>query len=120
MGAGRRRTACVAVAMAVTVAIGALGTLPVATAQALDAKAADELIDKHYCSVCHLVDKKMVGPGFRDVARKYAGDANAPALLADRVRMGTQGTWGTVPMPPNDKIPDADLQALIAWILAQK
>jgi cytochrome c551/c552 len=120
MGAGRRRAAGVAVAAAVAVAIGTMATMVAAAAQALDAKAADELIDRHYCSVCHLVDKKMVGPGFRDVARKYAGDANAPALLADRVRKGTQGTWGAVPMPPNDKIPDADLQALIAWILALK
>ena len=88
------------------------------SAQGLDAKAADALMDQYYCSGCHAVDKKMVGPAFRDVAKKYAGDASAPKELAMRVRQGGQGNWGATPMPANDEIPDPELAALIAWILA--
>jgi cytochrome c len=89
-----------------------------ASAQALDDKGADELMDKYFCSGCHQIDKKMVGPGFRDVAKKYAGDPAASAQLAARVRNGGQGVWGPVAMPANAEIPDADLRALMGWILA--
>jgi cytochrome c len=98
---------------------GAMAAQPV-FAQALDAKGADALMDQFYCSGCHQVDKKAVGPALRDVAKKYAGDADAPRQLAMRVRRGGQGVWGQVPMPTNDEIPDPELAALIAWILAQK
>ena len=101
-------------------AIAGAEVAPNAFAQALDAKSADALMDQYYCSGCHQVDKKMVGPALREVAQKYAGDANAPTQLAMRVRAGAQGVWGGVRRPANDEIPDPQRAALIAWILALK
>jgi cytochrome c len=101
-------------------AAGLAAAAPVVFAQGLDAKAAADLMDQYYCAGCHAVDNKMVGPAFRDVAKKYAGDATAPKQLALRVRRGGQGVWGTTPMPENDEIPDPELAALIAWILMQR
>lgn len=71
------------------------------------------------CAACHQVDKKLVGPSYREVAARYKGRKDAEALLADKVRKGSTGVWGPVPMPPSDKgrIGDADLKAVIAWIL---
>jgi cytochrome c len=65
------------------------------------------------------VDKKIVGPAYKDVAAKYKGDAGAAARLAEKVRKGGTGVWGQIPMPPNppDKISDADLKAVLAWVL---
>ena len=97
-----------------------LAAVPNAFAQGLDAKAADALMDQYYCSGCHAVDRKVIGPAFRDVAKKYAGDAAAPQKLALRVRKGSEGVWGTAPMPATDEIPDPELAALIGWILVQK
>ena len=82
--------------------------------------ASDELAKKHACFACHTVDKKMVGPSYKDVAAKYRGDKTAPAKLAEKVKKGSQGVWGNVPMPPNTTVPDADVNALVKWILAQK
>lgn len=71
------------------------------------------------CSACHAVDKKLVGPSWKEVAARYRSDAAAPALLAERVRKGSTGVWGQVPMVPVDRktIGDADLKAVIAWVL---
>jgi cytochrome c len=82
--------------------------------------ASDELAKKHACFACHTLDKKMVGPSYKEVAAKYRDDKSAPAKLADKVKNGSQGVWGTVPMPPNTTVPDADVNALVKWILSQK
>jgi cytochrome c len=82
--------------------------------------ASDELAKKHACFACHTVDKKMVGPAYKDVAAKYRADKAAPAKLAEKVKKGSTGVWGTVPMPPNAAVPDADVNALVKWILSQK
>jgi cytochrome c len=66
------------------------------------------------------VEQRVVGPAFREVAQRYAGDAGAAARLAAKVRAGGQGNWGQVPMPPAAAISDAELSALIAWVLARK
>jgi cytochrome c len=87
---------------------------------ALPAAASDELAKKHACFACHTVDKKMVGPSYKDVAAKYRNDKTAPAKLAEKVKKGSQGVWGNVPMPPNTAVPDADVNALVKWILSQK
>jgi cytochrome c len=92
--------------------LGVLAAFPVA--------ASDELAKKHACFACHTVDKKMVGPSYQDVAAKYRNDKSAPAKLADKVKNGSQGVWGAVPMPPNTTVPDADVNALVKWILSQK
>src|SRR5688572_22301531 len=82
--------------------------------------ASEQLAKKHACFACHTVDKKMVGPSYKDVAAKYRADKEAPAKLAEKVKKGSQGVWGNVPMPPNTTVPDADVNALVKWILAQK
>jgi cytochrome c551/c552 len=79
-----------------------------------------KLLEAHACSGCHTLDKRVVGPSFREVAQRYAGDAGAAARLAAKVRSGGQGAWGQVPMPPAAGIPAADLATLIGWVLAQK
>ena len=86
---------------------------------ALPAAASPELAKKHACFACHAVDKKLVGPSYKDVAAKYKGDKGAEARLLDKVKKGSQGTWGQVPMPPNAAVPDADVRALVKWILSQ-
>ena len=82
--------------------------------------ASEELAKKHGCFACHTVDKKMVGPSYKDVAAKYRGDKGAEAKLVDKVKKGGAGVWGQVPMPPNAAAPDGDLRALVKWILSQK
>jgi cytochrome c len=86
----------------------------------LPAVASDALAKKHNCLACHQVDKKVVGPSYKEVAAKYAGDKAAQAKLVDKVKKGGTGVWGQIPMPPNAAVPDADVQALVKWILAQK
>ena len=82
--------------------------------------ASEELAKKHACFACHTVDKKMVGPSYKDVAAKYRGDKGAEAKLVDKVKKGGAGVWGQVPMPPNAAAPDADIRALVKWVLSQK
>jgi len=91
-----------------------------AAVAALPATASEELAKKHACFACHTVDKKMVGPSYKEVAAKYRNDKTAPAKLAEKVKKGSQGVWGNVPMPPNTAVPDADVNALVKWILSQK
>jgi cytochrome c len=81
--------------------------------------ASAELAKKHACFACHAVDKKLVGPSYKDVAGKYRGDKGAEARLFDKVKKGSQGTWGQVPMPPNAAVPDGEVRALVKWILSQ-
>jgi cytochrome c len=78
-----------------------------------------KLLDAHACSGCHTLDKRVVGPSFREIAQRYAGDAGAAARLAGKVRSGGQGVWGQVPMPPAN-VSEAELSKLIEWVLAQK
>ena len=79
-----------------------------------------ELAQKKNCMACHAVDKKVVGPAYKDVAAKYAGDKTAADKLAEKIQKGGSGVWGPVPMPPNVTVPDADIKSLVDWILAQK
>jgi cytochrome c len=83
------------------------------------AMASLEMAQKAGCTACHTVDKKLVGPAYKDVAAKYKGQGDAAAKLAEKVRKGGVGVWGPIPMPPNpvEKINDADLKTVIAWIL---
>ncbi len=74
---------------------------------------------KHKCNVCHNVDKKLVGPAYKEVAKKYKGDAGAEANLIAKVSKGGKGVWGKMPMPPNSpKVPDADIKELVKWVLS--
>ena len=92
----------------------------VAVMAAAPAMADEALAKKSNCMSCHAVDKKVVGPSYKDVAKKYAGQADAPAKLAAKVKAGGKGVWGQVPMPPNPQVKDDDMKKLIAWILAAK
>ena len=83
-------------------------------------QASEELAKKHACFACHAVDKKLVGPSYKDVAAKYRGQAGAEATLAGKVKKGGVGVWGQIPMPPNAAVPDGDLNAMVKWILSQK
>jgi cytochrome c len=87
---------------------------------AAPAMASLELATKSACTACHAIDKKLVGPSYKDVAAKYKGNAKAEALLAEKVKKGGVGTWGQVPMPPNANVKDADIATLVKWILATK
>ena len=71
------------------------------------------------CMACHAVANKLVGPAFKDVAAKYAGQKDAEAKLSQKVIKGGSGVWGPVPMPPNgpEKINDADLKTVVEWVL---
>ena len=85
-----------------------------------DAKALD-IMKKSGCTACHSVDKKIVGPSFKDIAAKRKGEADAVATLEKAVRAGGKGAFGPMPMPPNPvaKISDADLHELVEWILTK-
>ena len=77
--------------------------------------AALALAQKHTCTACHGADTKIVGPGFKEMAAKYAGRADAESYLAGKIRAGGQGIWGAIPMPPQT-LPEADLKAIAAWL----
>ena len=94
--------------------------LGLAAAATLPAYAQEELAKKYNCFACHAVDKKLVGPAYKDVAAKYRGDPGAEAKLFEKVKKGGQGAWGQVPMPPNTQVPDGDIHKLVKWILSQK
>ena len=81
---------------------------------------ADEAMAKaKNCMACHATDKKLVGPAYKDVAAKYAGDKTAAAKLADKIIKGGVGVWGQIPMPANSVTPD-EAKALAAWVLSTK
>lgn len=84
----------------------------------LDPASGEAMMQKDGCAACHAVDKKIVGPAYQDVAAKYKGDATALAKLTLKVKAGGAGVWGQIPMPPNAQVPDADIKALVSWILA--
>ena len=81
---------------------------------------ADEALAKaKNCISCHAVDKKLVGPSYKDVAAKYKGDAGAAEALAAKVKAGGKGVWGQIPMPPNNVTPE-EAKKLATWVLSQK
>ena len=96
--------------LAAALAAGLLAA-PVAQADMAMAK-------KYNCTACHQVDKKVVGPAYKDVAKKYKGQAGAEAKLIEKVKKGGSGVWGPVPMPPNAAVPDGDVKKLVEWILS--
>jgi cytochrome c len=97
-------------------AVALAGALLLGTAPAW---ASEALADKHACSNCHAVDKKMIGPSFKAVAEKYKGPADAVDTVTAKVRKGGTGVWGAMVMPPMAHVPEADAKELAAWILKQ-
>jgi cytochrome c len=70
------------------------------------------------CMACHAMDKKLVGPSYKDVAKKYAGQKDAADKLATKIVKGGSGVWGAIPMPANPQVNEADAKKLAAWVLA--
>ncbi|MCO5110407.1 MAG: c-type cytochrome [Burkholderiaceae bacterium] len=82
---------------------------------------ADEALAKSKnCMACHAVDKKLVGPAYKDVAKKYAGQKDAEATLITHVLKGSKGVWGPVPMPANAQVNEAEAKKLVDWVLSLK
>lgn len=82
------------------------------------ASADEALAKKSACMSCHQVAKKVVGPSFQDVAKKYKGDAKAADHIVGVIKKGGKGVWGPVPMPPHPQVSDADAKKLADWVLA--
>ncbi len=87
---------------------------------AMPAHASADLAKTKNCTACHAVDKKLIGPSYKDVAAKYASDKDAMAKLAKKVREGGVGVWGQIPMPANPQVSADEATALVKWILAAK
>ena len=82
--------------------------------------ASADLAQKKNCMACHAVDKKVIGPAYKEVAAKYAGQKDAADKLAQKIMKGGSGVWGAVPMPANPQVNDAESKTLAAWVLSAK
>lgn len=98
--------------MVLSVALGALLTSP--------AFASADLAQKKNCMACHAVEKKVIGPSYKDVAAKYASQKDAVDKMAQKILKGGSGVWGAVPMPANPQVSEAEAKQLAAWVLATK
>lgn len=96
-----------------------LFALIAATVVASPVLADQALAQKKNCLACHAIDKKVVGPAYKDVAQKYAGQ-NVTAKLATKVMKGGSGVWGAVPMPANPQVNQAEAETLVRWVLSLK
>ncbi len=103
----------VSTALPVLTALVAIGAAPAAYAS-------PELAQKKNCMACHAIDKKLVGPAYKEVAAKYAKDKDAVAKLADKIIKGGSGVWGPVPMPANAQVSPAEAKLLATWVLSLK
>ena len=81
---------------------------------------AEDLAKTSGCLACHTVDKKLIGPSYKDIANKYRNDKGAAANLEKKVKEGGKGVWGDIPMTPNAHVKDADIKTIVAWILSLK
>ena len=99
-----------------------IGACAVAAALALAgaAQANEKLAQASGCMTCHGVDKKVIGPSYKEIAAKYRGDKGAEPALIGKVKKGGKGVWGEMPMPPNAHVKDEDVKTLVQWILATK
>ena len=79
-----------------------------------------ELAKSKNCMACHAIATKIVGPAYKDVAAKYAGQKDAEAKLVKKVMAGGSGTWGAIAMPPNPQVTEAEAHTLVKWVLSQK
>lgn len=93
-------------------------TAVVAAVSAMPAQANLALAQKNACTACHAVDKKVLGPAYQDVVKKYAAQKDAVAQLSDSIRKGGAGKWGPVPMPAQPSLSEADAKTLAEWILS--
>ena len=87
---------------------------------ATGAYANEKLAQSSGCMTCHGIDKKIIGPAYKDVAAKYRGDKGAEERLFKEVKGGSKGVWGDIPMPPNAHVKDEDIKTLVQWVLSLK
>ncbi len=87
---------------------------------AVPALADQALATSKNCMACHAIDKKLVGPAFKDVAAKYASDKSAADKLAAKIVKGGSGVWGPIPMPANTQVNETESKKLAAWVLSTK
>lgn len=92
----------------------------IASLVSLPALASADLAQKKNCMACHATDKKLIGPGYKEVAAKYAGQKDAADKLAQKIVKGGSGAWGAVPMPANPQVTEAEAKTLAAWVLSAK
>lgn len=85
-----------------------------------EVQASPELSKAKNCQACHAAASRLVGPSFKDIAAKYAGDGAAAARLEQKIRKGSTGVWGPIPMPANPQVSEAEARSLTQWILSQK
>jgi cytochrome c len=97
---------------AVMFAVGALFTG--------SATASEKLAQSSGCMTCHAIDRKTIGPSYKDIAAKYRNDKGAEASLVKKVKSGGSGVWGPTPMPPNAHVKEDDIKAMVTWILTLK
>ena len=95
-------------------------TLALTLSVAAPAMADLALATSKNCMACHAVDKKLVGPAYKEVAKKYAGQKDAEATLVTHVMKGSKGVWGPVPMPANAQVNEAEAKKLVDWVLSLK
>lgn len=95
-------------------------TLAMALSVAAPAMADEALAKSKNCMACHAIDKKLVGPAYKDVAKKYAGQKDAEATLVSHVLKGSKDVWGPVPMPANTNVTEAEAKKLVGWVLSLK
>ena len=98
----------------------ALIAMTLAFAASSPAFANEALAKSKNCMSCHSVDKKVVGPAYKDVAKKFAGQKDAEAQLIKAVLKGSSGVWGPIPMPANANVNEAEAKQLVDWILSLK
>ncbi len=98
----------------------AVALISIASLAAAPAFASPELAQKKNCMACHAIDKKLIGPPYKDVAAKYAGQKDAVDKLAAKVMKGGSGAWGVLPMPANPQVNEAEAKQLVQWILTLK
>lgn len=105
--------------MGTIAAVAVMLTSQAFAAGKVDMAAGQALAQKNGCMACHNVDKKIVGPAFKDVSAKYKGNKKAEEMLIAKITKGGSGVWGTIPMPPNAVIKPAEMKTLVQWVLAQ-
>ena len=93
--------------------------LALAALAANPASASAELAKAKNCMACHAIGSKLVGPSFKDIATRYAGNKDAQSGLAGKIRKGSTGVWGAIPMPANANVNDEEAATLAKWILSQ-
>lgn len=101
----------------ITATFAAVGLLAIGNVAL--AQSAPDLAKQKNCFACHAVDKKLVGPSYKDVAAKYKGNKDAPAIIAKKIREGGVGAWGQIPMPANPQVTAPEADTLAKWVLAQ-